>query len=218
MPRYVIERSIPGAGTLSADELHDISAKSNSVLADMAPRAQWVQSFVTDDKIYCIYLAENEETVREHARCAGFPVDSVATVRAVIDPISGGSLAVWQGRFGAPADLPADLRAPDVLEIAGAWKEAAAAAKRRRKELGTTATPRRPRAATRAAPGGLTAREQEVLTLLAEGLRDREISQRLFISEKTVQHHVSAVLSKFGVPSRAAAAREAVRMGIGIPA
>jgi hypothetical protein len=86
MPRYVIERIIPGAGTLSADELHDISAKSNQVLADMAPRAQWVQSFVTDDKIYCIYLAHNEEAVREHARRGGFPANTVAAVRAVIDP------------------------------------------------------------------------------------------------------------------------------------
>jgi hypothetical protein len=89
MPKYVIERDIPGAGTLSADELHDISAKSNGVLADMAPRAQWVQSFVTDDKIYCIYHAESAEAVREHARRGGFPADSVATVRAVIDPTTG---------------------------------------------------------------------------------------------------------------------------------
>ncbi len=89
MPRFVIERSIPGAGTLAADELHEISAKSNSVLAGMAPRAQWIQSFVTDDKIYCVYLADNAETVREHARCGGFPADSVAVVRAVIDPTTG---------------------------------------------------------------------------------------------------------------------------------
>ena len=77
------------------------------------------------------------------------------------------------------------------------------------------AIPRGPRPATRAAPAGLTAREQEVLALLAEGLPDREISQRLFISERTVHHHVSAVLSKIGVSSRTAAAREAARMGIG---
>lgn len=89
MPRFVIERSIPGAGTLSADELHEISAKSNSVLANMAPRAQWIQSFVTDDKIYCVYVADDAETVQEHARCGGFPADSVVQVRAVIDPTSG---------------------------------------------------------------------------------------------------------------------------------
>jgi DNA-binding NarL/FixJ family response regulator len=82
------------------------------------------------------------------------------------------------------------------------------------KELGVKAIPRGPRPATRAAPAGLTAREQEVLALLSEGLSDREISRRLFISERTVQHHVSAVLSKIGVSSRTAAAREAVRIGV----
>jgi len=84
--------------------------------------------------------------------------------------------------------------------------------------LGMTAIPRGPRRATRAAPAGLTAREQEVLALLAEGLPDKEISRRLFISERTVHHHVSAVLSKIGVSSRTAAAREAARMGIAAPA
>ncbi len=83
------------------------------------------------------------------------------------------------------------------------------------KAVGLKAIPRGPRVATRDAPAGLTAREQEVLALLSAGLPDREISRRLFISERTVHHHVSAVLSKIGVPSRAAAAREAVRMGIG---
>ncbi len=82
------------------------------------------------------------------------------------------------------------------------------------KQLGVRAIPRGPRPATRTAPAGLTAREQEVLALLTEGLPDREISERLFISERTVHHHVSAVLSKFGVSSRTAAAREAARMGI----
>ena len=94
----------------------------------------------------------------------------------------------------------------------------AAAARRRMKDLGISAIPRGPRPATRAAPAGLTAREQEVLALLAEGLPDREISRRLFISERTVHHHVSAVLSKIGVSSRTAAAREATRMGIRTPA
>jgi DNA-binding NarL/FixJ family response regulator len=86
------------------------------------------------------------------------------------------------------------------------------------KALGLTAIPRGPRPATRAAPAGLTSREQEVLALVADGLPDREISRRLFISERTVNHHVSAVLSKIGVSSRTAAAREAARMGVGIPA
>ena len=86
------------------------------------------------------------------------------------------------------------------------------------KELGVKVIPRGPRPVTRAAPAGLTAREQEVLALLSEGLPDREISRRLFISERTVHHHVSSVLSKFGVSSRTAAAREAARMGFAAPA
>jgi DNA-binding CsgD family transcriptional regulator/tetratricopeptide (TPR) repeat protein len=94
-------------------------------------------------------------------------------------------------------------------------RTAAALVRRRMKALGVKAIPRGPRLATRDAPAGLTAREQEVLALLSEGLPDREISRRLFISERTVHHHVSAVLSKIGVSSRTAAAREAVRMGIG---
>jgi hypothetical protein len=89
MPKYVIERSIPGAGTLSQSELCDISRTSNRVLETMAPRAQWVQSYVTDDKIYCVYIADDEDSVREHARQGGFPADAVAVVRAVIDPTTG---------------------------------------------------------------------------------------------------------------------------------
>ena len=86
MPKYVIERSIPGAGTLSPDELCGISATSNSVLMSMGGRAQWVQSFVTDDKIYCVYIAEDADAVREHAAAGGFPADVVAQVQTVIDP------------------------------------------------------------------------------------------------------------------------------------
>jgi hypothetical protein len=89
MPKFVIERTIPGAGKLSAAELHTISAKSNQVLADMAPRAQWLQSYVTTDKIYCVYVADDEAAVREHAECGGFPADSVSLVSTVIDPITG---------------------------------------------------------------------------------------------------------------------------------
>jgi DNA-binding NarL/FixJ family response regulator len=85
------------------------------------------------------------------------------------------------------------------------------------KAVGIRAIPRGPRPATRATPAGLTAREQEVLALLSEGLPDREISRRLVISERTVHHHVSAVLAKIGVSSRTAAAREAARMGIQAP-
>jgi DNA-binding CsgD family transcriptional regulator len=90
----------------------------------------------------------------------------------------------------------------------------AAVARRRMRELGLRAVPRGPRAATRSAPAGLTAREQEILALVSEGLTDREISGRLFISERTVNHHVSSVLAKIGVSSRTAAAREAARMGL----
>ena len=86
MPKFVIEREIPGAGKLSAADLHAISQKSCGVLNNMGPKIQWVQSFVTDDKIYCVYIAPDEATVREHARQGGFPANSVAKVTTVIDP------------------------------------------------------------------------------------------------------------------------------------
>jgi Protein of unknown function (DUF4242) len=88
MPRFVIEREIVGAGKLSREDLHAISQKSCGVLRAMGPSVQWIQSFVTDDKIYCVYLAPDEETVRRHAVQGGFPADSVARVRAVIDPVT----------------------------------------------------------------------------------------------------------------------------------
>jgi len=135
----------------------------------------------------------------------------------------GGAAAAWN-RLGRAYDATlawlgsadeAGLReALATLDGLGA-RTATAAARRRMKEAGVRAIPRGPRAATRAAPAGLTPREQEVLALLADGLADREISERLVISERTVHHHVSAVLSKIGVSSRTAAAREAARMGIG---
>ena len=86
MPKYVIEREIPGAGDLSADELQGISQTSCNVLNEMGPQIQWVQSQVTDDKIYCTYIAPNEEMVRQHAEQGGFPANKVSEVRAVIDP------------------------------------------------------------------------------------------------------------------------------------
>ena len=86
MPKFVIERAIPGAGKLPANELQAISQKSCAVLTSMGPQIQWVQSYVTDDKIYCVYNAPDAETVREHARKGGFPADVVARVRAIIDP------------------------------------------------------------------------------------------------------------------------------------
>ena len=86
MPKYVIERDIPGAGKLSAAELQGISQKSCSVLSELGPQIQWVQSYVTDDKIYCVYIAPNEAVVREHAQKGGFPANKVSQVRATIDP------------------------------------------------------------------------------------------------------------------------------------
>ena len=86
MPKFVIEREIPDAGKLTPDQLHAISQKSCSVLKTMGPQIQWLQSFVTDNKIYCIYIAPDEETVRQHAQQGGFPANSVARVRSVIDP------------------------------------------------------------------------------------------------------------------------------------
>ncbi len=86
MPKFVIERAIPGLGALKPAELQSISQKSCGVLHDLGPDVQWVQSYVTGDKMYCIYRAANEELVREHARRGGFPANSVAQVTTVIDP------------------------------------------------------------------------------------------------------------------------------------
>jgi len=88
MPKYVIERDIPGVGNLKPAELQAISQKSCGVLSNMGPKIQWIESYVTGDKIYCIYIAPDEATVREHARQGGFPANSVAEVKAVIDPTS----------------------------------------------------------------------------------------------------------------------------------
>ena len=86
MPKYVIEREIPDAGKLSAQELQAISQKSCGVLSDIGPHIHWIQSYVTDDKIYCVYIAPDEETVREHADRGGFPANRISEVRSVIDP------------------------------------------------------------------------------------------------------------------------------------
>jgi hypothetical protein len=86
MPKFVIEREVPGAGKMSASELKGLSQKSCDVLREMGPRVQWQQSYVTGDKIYCIYIADSEADVREHATRGGFPANSVAQVSAVIDP------------------------------------------------------------------------------------------------------------------------------------
>jgi hypothetical protein len=86
MPKYVIEREIRGAGDLSSEQLHGVAKKSCDVLRAMGPQIQWVQSYVTDNKVYCVYIAENEKLVREHAAKGGFPANSIAEVREVIDP------------------------------------------------------------------------------------------------------------------------------------
>ena len=86
MPKFVIEREIAGAGKLPTKELQAISQKSCSVLKNMGPKIQWIQSYVTDDKIYCVYIAPDADTVREHARQGGFPANVVSRVRTIIDP------------------------------------------------------------------------------------------------------------------------------------
>ncbi len=86
MPKYVIERDLPGAGKLSPEELKAISQKSCGVLRNLGPEINWVESFVTDDKIYCVYVAPNEEMIRDHAQQGGFPANRISEVRSVIDP------------------------------------------------------------------------------------------------------------------------------------
>jgi hypothetical protein len=88
MPKYVIERELPGAGKLSGSDLQGISAKSCSVLRDLGPTIQWVESYVTDDKIYCVYIAPNPDLIKEHARLGGFPANKVAEVKKVISPVT----------------------------------------------------------------------------------------------------------------------------------
>jgi hypothetical protein len=86
MPKYVVERDIPGAGKLTRDELHAVSQKSCGVLRDLGPQVQWLESFVTPDKIYCIYIAPDENAIREHARQGGFPANRISEVKTMIDP------------------------------------------------------------------------------------------------------------------------------------
>jgi hypothetical protein len=95
MNRYLIERTIPGAGALSDEEVRAIAVTSNGVLTDMAGRAQWVESYVTADAITCVYLADDEEALREHGRCGGFPVDGIRRIARVIDPMTA---AIETGR------------------------------------------------------------------------------------------------------------------------
>ena len=89
MPKYVIERDLPGAGDLSAEQLQSISEKSNLVIGELGPEIRWLTSYVTDDKLYCVYVAPDEDIIQEHARCGGFPADRISMVSAVIDPSTG---------------------------------------------------------------------------------------------------------------------------------
>jgi len=86
MPKYIIERDIPDAGKLTADQLQGISQKSCGVLKQLGPQIQWVESYVTDNKVYCVYIAPNESMIREHAKQGGFPANRVSEVRNIIDP------------------------------------------------------------------------------------------------------------------------------------
>ncbi len=86
MPKYIIEREIPGAGTLTSDQLQAISQKSCGVLNELGPQIQWIESYVTGDKIYCVYIAPNEELIREHANRGGFPANRISEIKTVIDP------------------------------------------------------------------------------------------------------------------------------------
>ena len=86
MPKFVVEREVPGAGKMTPQELQAISQKSCNVLRNMGPQIQWLHSYVTDDKIYCVYIAPNEEAIREHAKQGGFPANRISAIRDVMDP------------------------------------------------------------------------------------------------------------------------------------
>jgi hypothetical protein len=92
VPKFVIEREIPGAGSMSAPQLQGVAEKSCSVLRNLGPQIQWLHSYVTENKIYCVYIAPDEETVREHARLGGFPANCVSKVLRTIDPTTAESL------------------------------------------------------------------------------------------------------------------------------
>jgi predicted Rdx family selenoprotein len=91
MPKYVIEREIPGAGNLTPEQLQGVAAKSCDVLRAMGPQIQWVQSYVTNDKVYCVYISPNEQLIRDHAKKGGFPANKISEVREIIDPTTSES-------------------------------------------------------------------------------------------------------------------------------
>jgi hypothetical protein len=86
MPKFIIERDIPGAGQMTQADLQAVSQRSCAVLRELGPRAQWIESYVTDDKLYCVYIAEDAEAIREHAAQGGFPANRISEIRAIIDP------------------------------------------------------------------------------------------------------------------------------------
>lgn len=86
MPKYLIERDLPGAGNLGQDELAGVSRKSNAVLKELGPNIQWLHSYVTPDKIYCVYMADSPDTIRRHAEAGGFPCNRISEVKSIIDP------------------------------------------------------------------------------------------------------------------------------------
>ena len=94
MPKFVIERDVPGAGKLTPEELQGMSAKSNQVIGELGPEIRWLTSYVTDDKLYCVYAAPDEDILLEHARCGAFPADRISKVSTVIDPSTGDVAAV----------------------------------------------------------------------------------------------------------------------------
>jgi hypothetical protein len=94
MPKYVIERGVPGAGELTPDQLRAMAEKSNRVISELGPEIRWLTSYVTDDKLYCVYVAPDEDIIVEHARCGGFPIDRVTKVSNVIDPSTADEVAV----------------------------------------------------------------------------------------------------------------------------
>ena len=86
MPKYVIERELPGAGKLTREQLREVAQKSNGILQTLGPKIQWVESFVVDDKLYCVYNAPSPKLIEEHAKCGGFPANRISQVRAIMDP------------------------------------------------------------------------------------------------------------------------------------
>lgn len=106
MPKYIIERKVPNVGQSSKEDMTAMAKKSNEVLNQLNGEAKWLESFVTDDKIYCVYVAPNEEVVRRHAQLAGFPADSISKVDAILDPSSGEAEAIRRSGQSAEQSKP----------------------------------------------------------------------------------------------------------------